>query len=57
MDGEVQQVADAVEEYGLPIVLSAMKRLSISERNKMKYPVQQFQDVLKQKLRAYKMVL
>lgn len=50
-DGEKKQVADAAEEHGLPIVLSAMKRLSMSNRNPMQYPVEQFQSILRQKLR------
>lgn len=51
-DGEVEEVADAAEEHGLPIVLSAMKLLSVSEGNRMQYPVQQFQDILRQKLQG-----
>ncbi len=50
MDGEVQQATDAADKHGLPIVLSAMKLLSVTERNRMQYPVQQFQDILKRKL-------
>lgn len=51
-EGEKQQVADAAEEHGLAIVLSAMKLLSMSKKNRMQYPVEQFQSILRQKLRG-----
>jgi hypothetical protein len=50
-DGEVKQVSDAVEEHGLAIVFSALKRQSIIEKDKGKYPIEQFHDVLEDKLR------
>lgn len=50
-EGELQQVQDAVDEHGLAIVRSAIKRQSITDRDKSKYPIEQFQDVLKGKLR------
>ena len=51
-EGELQQVQDAADEHGLDIALSAMKRLSIISRDPHKYPVEQFQDVLADKLGA-----
>ncbi len=51
-EGELQQVQDAADEHGLDIALSAMKRLSIISRDPHKYPVEQFQDVLAEKLGA-----
>lgn len=51
MPGEVQEVEGAAEEWGLPLVLSAMKRLSIIPKVKGKYPIGQFRNVLSQKVR------
>ncbi len=53
-DGELQQVQDAADKYGLGVALSAMKRLSIIAKDPGKYPVEQFADVLADKLRQHR---
>ena len=49
--GEIAEVNDAADEWGLPLVLSAMKRLSIIRPDPSKYPIEQFRDVLSKKVR------
>lgn len=49
-DGELRQIQDAVNQHGLPVALSAMKRLSLIAVSDRKYPIEQFQDVLADKV-------
>lgn len=49
-EGELQQVQDAADQHGLSVALSAMKRLSIIAVSDRKYPIEQFQDVLADKI-------
>ena len=52
MEGELGMVMNTVDAYGLETVLAAMKRLSTISKDPLKYPIQQFQDVLVHKLRG-----
>jgi hypothetical protein len=52
MSGEVQEVEDAADEWGIDLALSAMKRLSIIPRDKGMYPIEQYREILADKVRS-----
>jgi hypothetical protein len=51
MPGEMQEVMEACEKHGKTGV-SALYLLSISKRNPNQYPIEQYRDILRGKLRV-----